>query len=193
MIIQDKRSWGCYCWCPIITLTHECQNQCSADHFCRDSCKVWSLVPYQGFLNSVASHLLFKLGSESISEPLITAYWEGFLFSTASDPNLCCQAPYPQTVCLGPHLSTLFCPLDSSGCAYSDQPAFSCSGRLPPYHHLCASQHWPAQPCFSVPQFQAAILLVNLDQDRSLMNKWPSIKTACKKPACLQSKLPSLL
>lgn len=45
-------------------LTHECQNQCSADHFCRNSCKVWSLVPYQGFLNSVASHLLFKLGSE---------------------------------------------------------------------------------------------------------------------------------
>ena len=50
-----------------------------------------------------------------------------------------------------------------------------------------------ALPYFSVPQFQAAILLVNLDQDRSLMNKWPSIRTACKKPACLQSKLPSLL
>lgn len=46
----------------------------------------------KGFLNSVASHL-FKLGSESISEPLITAYWEGFLFSTASDPNLGCWLP----------------------------------------------------------------------------------------------------
>ena len=96
------------------------------------------MVPYQGFPNSITSHLLLRLGSESISEPLIVACWEGFLVSTAGDPNLG-QALVPQTVCLRPCLSSLFCPL-----APLDLPILTslpCLTHmcLPPLHHLFAS------------------------------------------------------
>ena len=94
MIIQDKRSWGCYCWCPIITLTHECQNQCSAGTAVRSEVwfhtkAFWILLPHICCLNLAQNQFLslwsLPTGKDSCSPLPVILIWA----AKPHSPRLC--------------------------------------------------------------------------------------------------------
>lgn len=160
-------------------LIHECQNECSADPFCTSSGKVRSLIPNQDFLNSITSHLLFRLCSGLISETLVAACWEA--------PSLGChQAPV--------HAWDLFTPLVLS-CDLLDLPVLTsppCLTHrwLPPPYCLFASSILPYSP---VSKFPAAISSATIEQHQSLMFWCPLLQPLARSlPACNPSCHPCL-